>query len=289
MKLPRPVHWVAALTVPALVMISLGVALWAGTARGEQRRDFMLDLPPTGTFLTVDYFGAGGQVTLAHRVPIYGSSNDLTLSASVLPSYSLGEATLRGDLRILFLSFGASVSYRSVWRDLTFEAGEDTYCIECDRVARREIDPLFGSAPGSDAFLTAEGEASLFLPFNENLVMQSLASVRYEDRHDRSYDWFYASIYDKGVMGRLETSLVLKHRDWGGIGPYVQLLMLPRAGEHVAQWAAGFNAVGRLGLIQRDDLLFFTFLIRPGDDTYGHHAFYMPVRSLLIYRITLSL
>src|SRR5687767_13020715 len=102
MKLPRPVHW-ARLTnlrsVPALLMLSLGIALSAGTARGDQRRDFMLDIQPPGTFLMVDYFGTGGQLTLAHRMPIYGVSNDFTLSASVIPSYSLGEATVRGDLR----------------------------------------------------------------------------------------------------------------------------------------------------------------------------------------------
>ena len=127
------------------------------------------------------------------------------------------------------------------------------------------------------------------MPFNENVVMQSLASVRYEDRHDRSYDWFFASIYDKGILGRWETTLYIKHRDWGGIGPYVQLLMMPREGEHVAQWAAGFNAVARLGLINRNDMLLLTFLMRPGDGIYGHHDFHMPVRSLLIYRILLEL
>jgi hypothetical protein len=290
MKLPRPVH-LATLTNlrSVLAMVSLGVALSAATARGDQRRDFMLDIQPPGTFATVDYFGVGGQLTLAHRMPIYGSSNDLTLSASVLPSYSLGEATVRGDLRILFVNFGASVSYRSVWRELTFEAGEDTYCVECDRAARRKLDPLFGRAPGSDDFLTAEGEASVLLPFNEHVVMQSLVAVRYEDRHDRSFDWFYASIYDKGIVGRWETSLFIKDRGWGGIGPHVQLLMLPREGEHVAQWAAGFDAVARLGLIGRNDLLYFTFLMRPGDGTYGDHPFYMPVRSLLVYRMILEL
>jgi hypothetical protein len=291
MKLPRPVHWARLnrRSVPALVMIALGFSLTAETAHGDQRRDFMLDIQPPGTFLLLDYFGTGGQVTLQHRMPIYGVSNDLTISASVIPSYPLGEAIARADLRVLFVNFSASVAYRSVWRELTFEAGDDTYCVDCDRAARREIDPIFGRAPGSDHFVSAEGEASVLLPFNENLVMQSLAGVRYEDRHDRSFDWFYASIYDKGVMGRWETSLFLKHRDWGGIGPYVQLLMLPRAGEHVAQWAAGLNATARLGLIGRNDLLFFTFLMRPGDGTYGHHAYYMPVRSLLIYRISLEL
>jgi hypothetical protein len=292
MKLPRPVHWASLtnlLSVPALVTISLGFALSTGTARADQRRDFMLDIQPPGTFLVLDYFGTGGQLTLEHRMPIYGVSNDFTASASVIPSYPLGEATVGGDLRVLFVNFGGSVSYRSVWRDLTFDAGENTYCVQCDRAARRKIDPLFGRAPGSDNFLAAEGDVSVLLPFNENLVMQSLAALRYEGRHDRSFDWFYASIYDKGVLGRWETSLFLKDRNWGGIGPYVQLLMLPRAGEHVAQWAAGFNAVTRVGLIGRNDLLFLTFLIRPGDGTYGHHAYYMPVRSLLIYRMILEL
>jgi hypothetical protein len=83
--------------------------------------------------------------------------------------------------------------------------------------------------------------------------------------------------------------MFVKHRDWGGIGPYVQLLMLPRDGEHDAQWAAGFNATMRLGLLPRNDLLFLTFLIRPGDPQYGQHNYFSPIRARLIYRMLFQL
>ena len=48
-------------------------------------------------------------------------------------------------------------------------------------------------------------------------------------------------------------------------------------------------ARSRLGLIERNDLLFATFLIRPGDGSYGQHAYYSPVRALLIYRMQIDL
>jgi hypothetical protein len=66
-------------------------------------------------------------------------------------------------------------------------------------------------------------------------------------------------------------------------------MWLPRAGKHETEVAWGFNAVTRLGLIERNDLLFATFLIRPGDGSYGQHAYYSPVRALLIYRMQLDL
>lgn len=274
-------------------VIALVVALVAGlgsvTARADQPHDFMLDVQPSGTWLVLDYFGTGGQITLEHRTPVYGSANDVTLSAGLIPTFPLGEAFARADLRLLVLNLSATVSYRSVWRDLRFERGTDSYCKDCDRASRRERDPLFDSTATSDAFPSAEVEASLLLPFNDHVVMQSSAAARYEGRADRSFDWFYTSIYDSGVLGRFETSIFLKHRDWGGIGPYLQLLLLPRDGKHEAQFAAGFNAVTRLGLITRNDLLFLTFLIRPGDDIFGQHDYFMPVRALLIYRMMLEL
>jgi hypothetical protein len=271
----------------ALAAASLLIS--AGAARADQRRDYMLDIQPEGTWLLLDYFGTGGQITLEHREPIYGSSNDFTISGGVLPTYPLGEAFVHADLRILFVSFGATLSYRNVWRDLRFERGEDSYCIRCDAQSRRDADPLFGATATSDSFPTAEANVRLLLPFNEHIVMETTGAVRYEGRADRTFDWFLTSIYDRGILGSWETNLIFKDRHWGGIGPYVQLLMLPRDGGHVAQWAAGFNAVTRLGLIDRNDLLFLTFLVRPDDETYGQHNYYMPVRSLLIYRMMLEL
>jgi hypothetical protein len=269
--------------------LALGWLLAAASVQADQPRDFMLAVQPTGTFLLLDYFGTGGQATLENRIKIFGEANDFTTSLAVVPAYTLGETVLRADLRILFLSIGGTVGYRVVWRDLTFEPGKDSYCKDCDRGARRDLDPIFGRTAGSDRFGMAEVRARLLLPINDYVVMDSVGALRYEDRHDRSFDWFYTSIYDRGVLGRWEVDLFVKHRDWGGIGPYLQLLMLPRDGGHHAQWAVGFNAVTRAGIVARNDLLFLTFLMRPGDPIYGQQNYFAPIRALLIYRLILDL
>ncbi len=260
-------------------------------AHAEQRRDWILDeIPPNGNFIILDYFGTGGQVGLEHRGSIYGKVNDYTLNVSSLIGYPVGQITASAALRVLFLRFGASVGYRTVWRNLSFEAGKNgEYCIECDRGARRERDPVLGEGPDTDRFFMAEGSVSLYAPFNEWIVFTSQLAARYEGLRPRSYDWFFTNVHDDGVMSRLETLLFFKHRDWGGFAPYLQVMWLPRAGKHETEVAWGFNAVTRLGLIARNDLLFATFLIRPGDGSYGQHAYYSPVRALLIYRMLIDL
>jgi hypothetical protein len=273
----------------AFAWLIAGLLLPSAVA-AEQPRDYMFDFQPDGTFVLIDWYGTGGMLTLEHRAPIYRDSNDLTLGAGIVPAYPLGEGFARADLRILFLSIGVHAAYRTVWRDLSFEPGEDgAYCADCDRAARRDRDPLLDDTPGTDAFGWGEARASLYFPLNDYVVATTSGALRYEGRRDRSYDWFYTSIYDRGLLGRWEANLFVHHGDWGGIGPYVQLLMLPRAGEHDAQWAFGFNAVTRLGILPRNDLLFLTFLTRPSDGKYGQHAYFSPIRALLIYRMILEL
>jgi hypothetical protein len=274
-----------AATFVALIALSAQLA----PARADQPRDFMLGFQPEGTFLLVDYFGTGGQLTLENRRNIYGDSNTLTLGAGVVPAYPQTDAFARADIRILFLSIGGMVAYRAVWHDLAFEPGPNSYCLRCDRAGRRSQDSLIGETTGSERFPYGEGRASLFFPFNEHLVMESTGAVRYEGRKDRSFDWFYTSVYDRGVLGRWETLLFVKDHRFGGIGPYLQLLYLPRGNRYDAQWAFGFNAVTRLGLLARNDLLFLTFLTRPGDPSYGQHNYFSPIRALLIYRMILDL
>jgi len=265
-------------------------ALLPAMAAAQQPRDYMLTFQKPGTNLLLDYFGTGGVFTLEHRAQIFGASNDLTLAGSVIPAYPLAEYDARADLRILFLGLGGTVGYRTVWRDLTFEPGENgAYCHACDRKSRRDRESFFSATPGSDTYPLAEARATLYFPFNDYLVGTTTGALRYEGRNDRSFDWYYSSIYDRGVMGRYEAQLFLKHPDFGGIGPYVQLLMLPRAGKHEAQWAGGFNMVTRLGLLPRNDLVFLTFLIRPGDAVYGQQSYFAPIRALLIYRIMIDL
>jgi hypothetical protein len=258
-------------------------------ALAQQTRDYMLSFDRAGTFLLLDYFGTGGQVILEHRQPIYGSANELRVAAAFVPAFPLLETYARADLRILFFSIGTTVAYRSVWRDLQFEPAPGGYCLRCGRKDRRKLDTLFERSPGSDSFPYAEVRSSLFGPFNDYFVGLTTATLRYEGRDDRTYDWYYTNVYDRGFLGTWETEFYFKHRDWGGIGPYAQLLVMPRNNKHESQWAFGFNAVTRLGLLRSDDLLFITFLARPGDELYGQHSYFAPIRALAIYRIRLTL
>jgi hypothetical protein len=272
------------------VLVCLGLASFASRSRADQPRDYMLGRAPTGEFLLVDYFGTGGQLTLQTRKQIYGPANDATVGAATLIGYPLGQVNAFARLRLLFLDFGGTAGYRATWRNLSFAPGKNgEYCSRCDSAARRDRDPVLGSGPDTDRFGFAEAHAQLYVPFNDYVVFTSLVAARYEGCKPRSYDWFYSDIHDAGVMGRSESMLFVKHRSLGGIGPYVQAMILPRGSEHVTEWAFGFNAVTRPGLARHDDLLFLTFLIRPGDRFYGQHAYYSPIRALLIYRMMLTL
>lgn len=245
---------------------------------------------PPGSYLMLDYFGTGGQLTLQQNTPIYGKANELVTGASTLVGYPLAHVNAFTSLRLLFLELGGTLGYRYVWRNLSFDPGKKgQYCIACDREARRQIDPLLEPGTDSDRYVFAEGKLQLYAPMNEYVVFTSQLVARYEDSKDRSYDWFFTSVHDGGVIPRSETMLFFKHRDWGGIAPYLQVMFLPRGNEHDTEIAFGFNAIRRLGLLERNDLLFFTFLIRPGDRYYGQHNYYSPIRALLIYRLMLAL
>jgi hypothetical protein len=275
----------------ALISALLLATSIAHPARADQRRDYVLeDMRAPGTYLLLDYFGTGGQVGLEYRGQIYGKSNGYSLNVSSLLGYPLGQVTASASLRLLFLEFSVWGGYRSVWRNLSFEPGENgEYCSKCDRAARRDRDPVLGRGPDTDRFPMFEGSVQLYAPFNEWVVFVSQLATRYEGLRPRTYDWFFTNIHDDGLITRSETLLFFKHRDYGGFAPYVQVMWLPRGDHHDTEVAWGFNAVMRLGLIEKNDLLFATFLIRPGDPYYGQHAYFSPVRALLIYRMYLRL
>jgi hypothetical protein len=259
-------------------------------ARAEQPRDWVLSATTLGTRISFDYFGTGAQATLEHRGEIYGSANSYSLSVTPLVSYPGGQIQGTAALRILFIELSASVGYRSLWRNLSFQPGDNgEYCKACDRPARRSRDPLFGSGPDSDHYPMFEGTVALYGPLNDWVFFLSYFSLHYEDSRARSYDQFLTDIHDGGLMLISETTLFFKHRTWGGIGPYVQILSLPRAGQHEVEVAWGLNAVTRLGLIKSNDALLFTLLLRPTDKYYGQHSYYMPVRTLLVYRMAFEL
>jgi hypothetical protein len=263
------------------------LAALSGRAAADQRRDYVLDASSRteGTFLHVDFLFTGAQLTLEDRTQIYGGANDLTLAAGVLPTYPFGEGYVRADLRLVILQLGATAAYRTTWRGLSFAPGAaGEYCDACERGPRRAVRTF-----ENQAFGWGEARAGLVLPFNDYVVATSTGALRYEGRPDRSFDWFYTSIYDRGILGRWESMLFLKHRSFGGIGPFLQALWLPRAGKHQAQWAGGLNFVTRVGLVPRNDLLLVSLLARPGDGLFGQHMYFSPLRAIVAYRVTLEL
>jgi hypothetical protein len=268
----------------------VAVATLATPVRADQARDWMLRESRLGTQLRVDYFGTGGQLALEHRGPIYGRANDYSARVATLVGYPLAQLTASAALRIVFLEIEATVGYRGVWRNLSFEPGASgEYCVKCDQPSRRQLDPILGKGAETDKYMFAELTAQFYAPLNDYFVFTTFFTARYEDSRPRSYDWFFTNIHDGGVISRWETLAFVKHRDWGGIGPYVQLMILPRGGKHEAELAWGFNAVTRLGLLDRNDLLFLTFLVRPGDELWGSHSYHAPIRALLIYRAVFAL
>jgi hypothetical protein len=276
---PSRASWRASLGVAAFVL-----AQTACLAHAEQPRDFMLSFQPDGWFGSAAFFGNGILATVEHRLPIYGDANSLTTRAEGLASLPLGELSLHGDLRIMNLGFGGSLGYRQVWQNLAFAPGQDF-----NQDARRQRDRWVGGDTNSNGFVYGEVRTQLQLPLNPYVVFNSVGKLRYEDMGGLAYDWLLADVHDRGWIGSGEVMLFLKHRDWGGIGPYVMWTALPRYQEHVQKIAVGFNAVTRPGLFRRNDMLAVTFLIRPGDDTYGQHFYYLPIRGLIAYRVAWEL
>jgi hypothetical protein len=272
------------------LVVALGLCAAPTPSRADQRRDYMLTGLPAGDRLLLDYLGTGARLSIEHRRNIYGRSNDYTLGVNTLFTYPLTQVEATASVRALWFELGVAAGYRVLWKNLRFEPGENgEYCRECDRAARRHSDPLFGSGSSTDDFPFAEARLQLYAPFNEHFVFTSLFAMRYEGLAARSYDWFFTTVHDPGWMPRWEAIAMFKHRDFGAIGPYLMVSSIPRAGGHDNEFAFGFNAMTRLGLIDRNDMLFITALMRPGDGLYGVHSYFAPVRALIVYRVTLSL
>ena len=259
------------------------------SAHADQPRDYMLRGQPGADRLLMDYLGIGTQLSYERRRSFFQGANDYTLSASALASYPLGQVGASAAVRFLWFELGVALGYRTVWRNLSFEPGDNSYCKDCDRAARRARDPILGKGPDSDHFWLADARLQLYAPMNDYFVLTSALTANYQGLRPRSYDWFLADVHDPGVIVRWELMAFVKHRKWGGIGPYLQLQALPRGDKHVAEFAAGFNLVSRVGLVARRDMLFVTVLVRPGDDMYGQHAYFAPLRALFFYRLELML
>lgn len=276
--------------VGLLALVGVFVGLGSVTVRADQRRDWPLASVNWGDYAYLDYLGSGAALSIERRKPIFDGSNAYTLNASALAGQYFGQVQATASLRILLLEISGTVGYRALWRNLVFEPGDNgAYCKDCDRPGRRHSDPIYGTTRNVANYPYAEGTAALYLPFNEWMVFGSLFTARYESSPDRSFDPLYTNLHDGGLLFASETTLFFKHRDWGAFGPYLQIMSLPRAGHHEIEAAWGFNALARVGLIQRNDVFVASVLVRPGDGNYGLHWYYMPARIIVAYRMAFEL
>lgn len=280
-------------TVLVTCLVAAGfvsAVLSARPAQAEQAQDWMVAAQPGGTHLNLDVVFPGVQAQLEHRIPIYGQANELTFKVNALPTLVFYESQADVDIRLLVLSLGASLGFREVLHSLEFQRGE-RYTSQGRR--NREFGGQFTERFGS----FGEGRATLSLPFNDNVVFQSINSLRFEGGPDRVFDWRLGVVRDAGAYFRSDTTLYLKHRSFGAIGPRVQLLNYKLDGLSNTQVNYGLTFTTRLGLRKRNDLLFISVLLGiggtvnglPTDEVYGNHLFKIPATVELAYRTVLEL
>lgn len=260
------------------------------STRADQRRDWMVAPQPAGTYANIDVVFPGAQLQLEHRIAIYGVANELNIKASVLPTIVFTESQVDADLRLVILSIGASAGVRDTFHNITVGPND-----RFDRAARRDIE-WSGNVENLVAGF-GEGRATLSLPFNDNMVFQSVNGMRFESGPDRTFDWRLGIMRDSGMLLRSDSTLFLKHRSFGAIGPQLQILNYPFNGQRNTQINYGFTFTTRPGLRPRNDIFFLSVLFGvggtvngvPTGDVYGNHLFKMPVTFQLAYRTVLEI
>ena len=274
--------------IATALLVCTVLLLAAPSVRADQPRDWMIAAQPDGTDLFLDMVLPGAQVTLEHRLPIYGFANQLSLRSSSLYILAFAQSQVDVELRIVVLTLGGSVGFRSSFRNMEFGADE-----KIGRHARRlrTVDGDFDTATWD----YEEARATLSLPLNDYVVFNAINTVRREARPDRSIDYFHGVVHDSGVLWKSDVMLFVKHRDWGGIAPLVQVLDFGLDGRRRTQFNYGFIATWRPGIQRANDLIFLQVLFHPGaslggvdnEDVYGLDVLFAPITFQLAYRTSL--
>lgn len=264
----------------------MGLLLATSTSRADQARDWMFQVQQPGTYLATDLVYPGVQATLEHRMPIYGAANELDLKVNVLPTLYFVESQIDVELRALVLTLGLTAGVRDTFFNIAMEPGEDfTHDARQQFVDRGETENA----------ITGYGEAraQLAVPFNDWVALLAVVGARYEGGSDRTFDWRFGIMRDSGVMLRSNYTLFFHHKDFGGIGPQLEVLGYDLDGKRNTGIHYGFTYVGRLGIFKRFDALLLTLLFGtvgdvngvPYEKVYGDHWFKVPMMVLLGYRV----
>jgi len=269
----------------------VGTLLWSSAASAELPRDYFLDPPTAGTFFHSDVYNVGVQESLEQRSHLEEGMSMLHLRASGIASYPYADGSANVDARVFLFTLGASAGYRHVYRDHTFAPDEDRS--RQARLDREENDEI-----GSQGFPYAEGRLRLVIPL-DIAFMVNTATVRWEDGNDNSFDWFHGIVHDSGTMFKYEGVLFFRHRDFGGVGPAIRYMNVPRlsyaTGESKRrnEFHYGFALGTRPGFVKprhgNADLFLLQALFKFGDETYGVHSYRIPVSWIAAYRASLKI
>ena len=269
--------------LPIAAFLVMWLAPWQAPAHAGQPRDWMIAVHPEGTDLSLDVVLPGTQATLEHRIGIFNNTvNQLTLRANGLFTATFMESQADVELRLIILTLGASYGYRDTFRNHTFAPGESTSIMH-------RLDRDLAGDINNAAWSFYEGRITLSLPFNDNLVLNSINRFRHENRPDRSYDWRMGVVHDGGYYAS-ENMLLYKNRHLGGIGPMIQVMNYDFGGKNFTQvnWGPVFTT--RLGLRDYDDLIFVQALFNVGTEqskSYGLHFLTIPMTLVVAYRAVL--
>jgi hypothetical protein len=253
----------------------------------------MVAAQPGGTYMNLDVVFPGIQAQLEHRVPIFGQANELNIKVNALPTVVFYESQADVDLRLVILSLGASVGFREVFHALEYAPGASPELYSAQGRRNREFAGDFTQSFSG----FGEGRATLALPFNDNLVFQSINALRIEGGRDRVFDWRLGIMRDSGAMFRSDTTLFMKWRSFGAFGPRVQLLNYKLDGQSNTQVNYGLTFTTRPGFARRNDILFLSVLLGVGgtvngvstSEMYGNHLFKIPATIELAYRTVLEM
>ncbi len=274
-----------------LLSLHAGAGVWQ-----RPPRDYFLDVPPGGHFVHLDAFTLGAQASYEYRAHIEEDLSMLHVRAGGLLSYPYAEAGVHADVRFLLLTLGVSYGYEWIYRNLEFPPR----ATDRSAAARERLEDQ--GQIGDQDFTFYEARARLTVPL-DSFFLLSLLTLRHENRDDNSFDWLHGNVHDGGLMAKVETTLFIRDKHWGAIGPYLRYMDLPQTDPNTgtsrreSELAYGFMAGTRVGLVKATrgnvDLFFLMMAFRFGDEDFGLHGLRdvidVPLYVLAAYRVTLAL
>lgn len=280
----------AAILGVAIVVVPSVVSAW------PQRRDYFLDPPRGGTFVHADLFTAGVQGTIERRQVLEDESlSMLHLRANAMASLGFADLGVQTDLRFggLF-TVGGGLGYRRVWNNFSPPPG-----VANTRERRNAKDEPRGDKAVNWPWF--ELRARIVIPL-ESLWLVANVTSRWEGlptdggnlMPENAFDWFHTNVHDPGQLTRLDATLFYRHKSFGGLGPTVRYMNMPRAGERVTELVYGLTFGSRPGVFHKDDLVLVQTLFDFKDTKkeFGWHTgplAKIPAYIMIIYRKSFEL